>query len=90
MRVRISNEAEADLAAGFQFHESREPGLGNQFRDSLKSDIRSLEIHGGTHSKRYGFHRMLFKKFPFGIFYELESKTSLIVVAVFGQRRGEK
>ena len=86
--VRISLEAETDLADGFWFYEKNELGLGGRFRSSVKTDIRSLEIHGGTHSKRHGYHRLVCKTFPFSVFYEMESENSLVIVAVFGQRRG--
>ena len=47
MKVRISEEAEFDLADGYWFYENQEPGLGSEFRESLKAEIRSLEINGG-------------------------------------------
>ncbi len=88
MKIRISLDAESDLADGFWFYENQELGLGSRFRLSLKSDIRSLEVHGGTHSIRHGHHRLVCKKFPFCVYYKMESKESFVVVAVFGQRRG--
>ncbi len=90
MRVRISLEAESDLADGFWFYEKREPGLGARFRSSVKSDIRSLKIHGGSHSMRHGYHRMVCKKFPFNVYYEMNAEESLTVIAVFGQKRGAR
>ena len=90
MIVRISKEAEFDLANGFWFYENHESGLGNRFRESIKSDIRSLEMQGGTHPKRFGYHRMVCRKFPFSIYYQLESVGSLTVIAVFSQRRGKQ
>lgn len=88
MRIRISLEAESDLADGFWFYENRLPGLGNQFRSSLKSDIRSLKIHGGSHPLQHGYHKKVCKKFPFSVYYQMDSEESLTVVAVFGQKRG--
>ncbi len=88
MKVRISQDAELDLVDGFWFYESQQQGLGDKFRDSMKFEIRSLETLGGTHSKRYGYHRKVCKKFPFSIFYRMDSKTELTVIAVFSQRRG--
>jgi len=90
MKVRISLDAEADLADGYWFYENQEPGLGSRFRLNLKSEIRSLAVSGGTHSKRHGYHRVVCKTFPFSIYYQLESKESLIIIAVFGQKRGPK
>ena len=90
MKVKISDDAELDLADGYWFYENQDEGLGSDFRESIKRDIRSLEAHGGTHSLRYGYHRKVCDKFPFCVFYRMESKSILIVVAVFHQRRGEK
>ena len=90
MIVNISREAELDLTAGFWFYESQGEGVGSKFRESLKLDIRSLEINGGTHTQQYGLHRKVCDKFPFSIFYRMESEVELTVVAVFSQRRGKK
>ena len=90
MKVRISSEAELDLADGYWFYENQVAGLGDKFREQLKRDIRSLEIDGGSHSKQYGHHRKVCTKFPFSVFHRMDTKTDLTVVAVFSQRRGEK
>ena len=90
MRVRISLDAEQDLADGFWFYESKQTGLGSSFRESLRAEIRSLKIVGGTHSLRHGYHRKVCKTFPFSIFYKMDSDSSLTVMAVFSQKRGEK
>ncbi len=87
MKVQISDDAELDLADGFWFYENQDDGLGSEFRDSMKRDIRSLEVHGGTHSRKHGYCRKVCNKFPFCIFYRLESEFLLTVVAVFHQRR---
>ena len=90
MIVRISDEAELDLADGYWFYESQENGLGSEFRDIVKADIRSLEINGGSHSKKHGYPRKICRRFPFSIFYRVESETELTVIAVFHQRRGKQ
>ena len=56
MRVRISEEAELDLADSYWFYEKQDDGLGSEFRDSVKADIRSLETSGGSHSKNTDTH----------------------------------
>ena len=90
MLVGISEEAELDLADGFWFYESQEDGLGAEFRDSVKADIRSLRINGGSHSEKHGYPRQICRRFPFSIFYRMESQTELTVIAVFHQRRGNE
>jgi len=79
-------EVAEDLAEGRQFYERKEAGIGDYFLDSLISDIESLRLYAGIHSKRFSFHRMLSKRFPFAIYYETE-KDIAIVVAVLDMRR---
>ena len=88
MIVRISEEAELDLADGYWYYEGTQIGLGSRFREQLKSDIRSLRNNGGSHAKKHGFHRKICRHFPFSIFYRMDSESELTVIAVFHQRRG--
>lgn len=74
------------LEAGRRFYESREHGVGDYSVESLLSDLESLVLHGGIHSRNFGFHRMLSKRFPFGIYYETDS-DSAFVFAILDMRR---
>ena len=71
---------------GKEFYDSNEEGVGSYFFDSIVSDIESLKIYAGIHSKHYGLYRMLSKKFPFAIYYDIKGATA-IVVAVLDLRR---
>lgn len=76
MKLEILDLAKIDLIEGHHFYESREPGLGSYFLDSLFSDIDSLRVFGGIHRKAYKeLHRALSKRFPFAIYYTLEAET---------------
>ena len=46
------------------------------------ADIESLRIYAGIHNKRYGLHRMLAKRFPYALYYEIEDEIAYIV-AIF-------
>ncbi len=84
--IQILSEAEADLEDGMVFYESQEQGVGEYFWDSLLSDIESLIIYAGVHSKVYGYYRMSSKRFPYSIYYELKDNTAY-VIAVLPERR---
>lgn len=86
MKIEILDEAQDDLLQGFYFYESREPGLGSYFIDSLFSDIDSLFIYAGIHQVLYAYHRSLSKRFPFAIYYSVE-KQLVRVHAVLDCRR---
>ena len=75
MRIELLNEAEADLLAGFEFYEQREPGLGQYFLDSLIADIDSLAFYAGLHGQHFGFYRLLAKRFPHAIYYRVTGET---------------
>ena len=89
MKVRkltVLKEVSEDLEEGRLFYDRKESGIGDYFFDSLISDLESLKLYAGIHSKRFGYHRMLSKRFPFAIYYEVEENTA-IVVAVLDMRR---
>lgn len=87
MRIVIQSSALADLADGFDFYERIEPGLGGYFLDSLYSDIDSLMQYAGIHMIHFGkYHRLLSKRFPYGIYYQVEGNT-VLVRAVLDLRR---
>ena len=76
-----------DIADGFWFHEHREVGLGDYFRSSIIADIESLSIHGGVHKVVHGYHRAICKTFPYFVYYRMDTKDSLTILAGVGQRR---
>lgn len=90
-RVNLLREAVLDLRAGKTFYESAESGLGNYFLSSLFSDLQSLRLYGGSHPIRFGYHRMLSRRFPYAIYYSADkAKDRLNVVAVLDMRRDPK
>ena len=84
--IQILSEAETDLEEGRFFYESQEQGIGEYFWDSLLSDIESLIIYAGVHSKVYGYYRMSSKRFPYSIYYDLIDNTAY-VIAVLPERK---
>jgi len=84
--IQILSEAETDLEDGRFFYNDQERGVGSYFWNSLISDIESLVIYGGVHSKEHGYHRMTSKRFPYSIYYSVKTDTAY-VVAVLPERR---
>jgi len=87
VKIAIQSSALADLANGFEFYEHQEPGLGGYFLDSLYSDIDSLQLYAGVHLIHFGkYHRLLSRRFPCGIYYQVTDDT-VLVRAVLDLRR---
>lgn len=64
-----------------------EEGLGAYFLDSLFSDIDSLALYAGIHRKVLGFHRLLSKRFPYAVYYQIESGNEAVVYRVLDCRQ---
>lgn len=86
MKVRVMAEAWADLEAGRDFYDEREPGVGDYFAACLASDIESLKFFAGIHAVHLGSHRALSKRFPFAVYYLVHGDV-VQVYAVLDLRR---
>ncbi len=87
MRVRIVTSALGDLRRGKRFYDRQQMGIGDYFYDSLFDDIDRLETEAGIHRRVFGFHRLLSKRFPFAIYYEMTGKDEATVFRVLDCRR---
>ena len=86
MRIEVLDDAKDDLVDGFQFYENQSPGLGSYFLDSLFADIDSLLLYASIHRIVYGSHRCAASRFPFAIYYRVETDV-IRVRAVIDCRR---
>lgn len=84
--VVVLKEVADDLNDGKTFYDQREVGVGDYFWDSLLADLESLIIYAGIHNKEYGLYRMLAKRFPYAVYYEIADDVAY-VVAVLPMRR---
>ena len=58
-RIVVLEEAAEDIERGRKFYDLQEIGVGDYFEDTIVSDIESLGLFHGIHSKHFGFHRLL-------------------------------
>lgn len=86
MTVVILEDAAADIELGRQFYESCEAGIGEYFVDSIFADLERLVVLAGVHPANFGFRRMLCRRFPYAIYYEVEGHTAF-VYAILDLRR---
>lgn len=86
MKVSILPSAWDDLADGFHFYEQQQPGLGDDFRESLIAEIETLEQTAGIHRQIFGWHRQLAPRFPYAVYYSIAA-DHVIIRAVLDCRR---
>lgn len=82
----VLEEAADDLVSGRDFYDQQESGLGQYFWDSLISDIESLAIYAGVHQRYFGLFRLLSKRFPYAVYYEIAESVAY-VIAILPVRR---
>jgi len=58
-KIVVLEEAAEDIEQGRKFYDLQEIGVGDYFEDTILSDIESLGLFHGIHSKHFGFHRLL-------------------------------
>ncbi|MGZ5051741.1 MAG: type II toxin-antitoxin system RelE/ParE family toxin [Methylobacter sp.] len=75
-----------DLRQGKLFYDNARQGVGDYFFDSIIADIESLRLYAGIHNRHFGLYRMLAKRFPFAIYYDV-FETAIVVIAVLDLRR---
>ena len=85
-QLLLLDEAAQDLQRGKRFYEANQAGIGDYFFDSVLADIESLVLYAGIHGKKFGLYRMLAKRFPFTIYYDM-TDSLIIVVAILDSRR---
>jgi hypothetical protein len=85
--VRILSSACRDLVSGRAFYENQGVGMGDYFYDSVFSDIDSLALYGGIHSKISGYHRLLTRRFPYAVYYKIDAVGDVVVYRVLDCRQ---
>ncbi len=87
MKIRLLTSAFNDLADGWDFYERQGEGIGEYYLNSLFSDIDSLALYAGVHRQIFGFHRLLSKRFPYAIYYQIETGNTVVVYRVLDCRQ---
>ncbi len=90
MKIRILSSASEDLYQGRLFYDKQGEGLGEYFFNSLSSDIDSLILYCGIHIKVFGFYRMLSRRFPYAIYYNIEKGSEILIYRILDLRRDPK
>ncbi len=89
MKIKILDEAQADLREGAEFYECQNESLGTYFLDTIFSDIDSLILYAGVHIKLNGYHRLLSKTFPYAVYYQIDGDV-IKIYAILDCRKNPK
>ena len=75
-----------DLKIAKDFYDEQALYLGDYFIDSIFVDLESLRFYGGIHEQHFAYYKMLAKRFPFAIYYDIEDDM-VVVHAILDTRQ---
>lgn len=83
----ISPEAEKDIEAAFEWYNRQSSQLGSEFVREVDRSLSQIQQFPESNAIIYkNTRRKLLKRFPYGIFYVLESAT-IVTIACFHARQ---
>ncbi len=87
--LSLTKLSQEDIYLSEAFYEEQSQNLGTYFYNSIISDLDTLKFYAGIHAKYFGFYRMLTKRFPYAIYYEIKDEI-VIVHAILHTRKDFK
>ena len=82
LNIVALEDVSLDLKIAEEFYENQNKGLGKYFKDSILSDIESLWLYGGIQNQVLGLYRLLSKRFPYGIYYDIDNNIVRIIAVL--------
>lgn len=82
-RLRLTPEAELDLAEAYSWYQAQAPELAADFLSAVNACIASISRHPQAYQLVDAtMRRALFRRFPYAVFYEI-APAEIVVYAVF-------
>jgi len=87
VRVRLTPEAQADVAEARLWYRQRGTGLDRRFLDSVEACLSSISEHPERGLVVEGtIRRLLLRGFPYGVFYTLYPNEAVVIACLHGAR----
>lgn len=87
LNVHIRSEAEQDLTEAALWYEEQSPGLGGQFLDEVLAAFMRIAESPRLYPDIYReVRRGMMRRFPFGIYYRVDSEGVLVIAVMHGSR----
>jgi plasmid stabilization system protein ParE len=89
--VLVRAAAERDLEAARDWYERKRPGLGREFLDEFATAMQTLEQDPARQRLYYrNFRRVLFRRFPYKIFYQIIGPNVVVFRVLHAGRDHER
>ena len=86
-QLRIRSAAETDIQEAYEYYEECRRGLGQDFVLCIEASLDKI-IQNPNHYPvvHRNIHRILVKRFPFGIFFVAKENTIVVLAVMHGSR----
>ena len=90
-KVEFRKEAQLDILEAIIWYEKRRVGLGDELFIALENVKHFIEQNPHHFEDKYkGIRKASTKRFPYIIYYRIESKNRILVFAVLHMKRSSK
>src|ERR1700722_7483435 len=87
LSVKLTPAAKADVNDAYDWYESILPGLGAQFNEEVVAAISRIEANPRMTAPVFeDVRRVLLRKFPYVLFFHVETEAVYIIACFHGSR----
>ena len=86
--VEFRKEAHQDILEAIVWYEGRREGLGDELFIAIENEKHIIERNPYHYEDKYkGIRKAITKRFPYILYYRIESKSKVLVYAVLHMKR---
>lgn len=86
--VNFRKEAQKDILEAIAWYEEVRKGLGNELLIAIENKRHFIEENPYYHEDKYkGIRKAITKRFPYILYYRIESENEVLVYAVLHMKR---
>jgi plasmid stabilization system protein ParE len=92
MRVRVLDEADAEIVEAIQWYDDRRPGLGDEFRKRIATALSQLADNPRRFSRLETvklpdeIRRVMLDRFPYLLIYKVFAEEVLVIACTHAHR----
>lgn len=89
--VGFRKEALQDILEAIAWYEKSSEGLGDEFFIAIENEKHFIEQNPSHYEDKYkGIRKAIIKRFPYILYYKIESTSDVLVYAVLHMKRSSK
>jgi toxin ParE1/3/4 len=90
-QVDFRKEAQQDILEAIEWYEEKRTGLGDEFYIAIENEKHFIEQNPYNYEDKYkGIRKAITKRFPYILYYRIESENQVIVYAVLHMKRSPR